>query len=132
MPRSRGTNSQLNDNEANVMIAIREAGDNGIYGYDIIKVVKVNTCEHVSLSAGKLYPMLHRLEKGGYLTSKWGDSEDDTYGTGGARRKYYQLDAKGEEAIEEFLKSFPEKYKRLIEASHRPADIQNFPFPVPI
>ena len=119
---------QLSNDEATVMLIIRDADPYGIYGYDIIKIVKEKTNGQINLSPGKLYPILHRLEKKGYLKSKWGNTESDTYGTGGARRKYYQLETKGAEIIKKFLKTFPQKYRILIDASQNLNNFVSFSF----
>ena len=42
-----------------------------------------------------LYPVLHRLEKDGLVTSRWGKSD------AGRRRKYYRLSAAGSRRLEE-------------------------------
>ena len=43
---------------------------------------------------GMLYPILHRLERNGYVKAIWGESET------GRRRKYYQLTKAGAEHLE--------------------------------
>ncbi|WP_338144928.1 PadR family transcriptional regulator [Cryobacterium adonitolivorans] len=44
---------------------------------------------------GMLYPLLHRLERLGYVTSLWGTSE------AGRRRKHYAITASGREQLAE-------------------------------
>jgi PadR family transcriptional regulator PadR len=42
-----------------------------------------------------LYPVLHRLERKGWLKSRWKESET------GRKRKYYSLKADGKKALKE-------------------------------
>ena len=114
MPKKRDGKFQINDIEANILIVIQDAKKT--YGYDIIKLIEEKTDKHITLRVGKLYPILHRLEECGYLSSSWGD-ENETYGTGGARRKYYQVTAQGKKAITDFLSTYIQKNQILIKAS---------------
>jgi PadR family transcriptional regulator PadR len=64
-------------------------GESESYGYAIIKRVSDLSGGHLQWSDGMLYPVLHRLERQGLITSKWGESET------GRRRKYYRLTKEG-------------------------------------
>jgi DNA-binding PadR family transcriptional regulator len=44
---------------------------------------------------GSLYPALHRLEKRGWLTADWGESES------GRQAKFYRLSAQGRRHLKE-------------------------------
>ena len=61
------------------------------YGLEIIKTVKEEA--HTTFYIGTLYNLLSRMEKKGYVTSRWGDEEDE--GRAGARRRYYNLTGAG-------------------------------------
>ncbi len=63
--------------------------DGESYGYEIIKRVAEISDDELSWTDGMLYPVLHRLEKNGLITSKWLRAEN------GRRRKYYRLSADG-------------------------------------
>lgn len=63
------------------------------YGYLIQKKLKDSSDDQVTLSAGTMYPLLHRLEDDGLIKSRW-DS------TSGRKRKYYQLTVKGRRRLE--------------------------------
>ncbi len=60
------------------------------YGYEIIQQVRTLSEGQIEWSDGMLYPVLHRLEKEGLLSSEWKTSET------GRRRKYYRLNQQGE------------------------------------
>jgi PadR family transcriptional regulator PadR len=59
------------------------------YGYAIIKRVAELSGGHLQWTDGMLYPVLHRLERQGYVAAKWDTSEN------GRRRKYYRITEEG-------------------------------------
>ena len=60
-----------------------------MYGYQIIKELEKRSQGYFQLREGTLYPALHRLERQGYLSSRWERLP------GGQERRYYQLTEKG-------------------------------------
>jgi PadR family transcriptional regulator, regulatory protein PadR len=70
-----------------LVLAILAEGDS--YGYAIIKRVAEVSGGHLQWTDGMLYPVLHRLERQGYVTAKWSSAET------GRRRKYYRITKKG-------------------------------------
>ena len=62
------------------------------YGYQIIQRVRSLSGGMFKWSDGMLYPVLHRLERDGLITSQWRISD------GKRPRKYYTLTEKGREA----------------------------------
>lgn len=63
--------------------------DGESYGYAIIKRVEELSDGELLWTDGMLYPVLHRLERQGYIRATWGKSET------GRRRKYYRLTDRG-------------------------------------
>ena len=63
------------------------------YGYDIIQQIKELSGGQLEWADGMLYPVLHRLEKEGLVTSHWNQSEN------GRHRKYYAITEEGKQAI---------------------------------
>ena len=59
------------------------------YGYAILKRVSELSGGRLEWSDGMLYPVLHRLERLGYVAGKWQKSES------GRRRKYYRITPQG-------------------------------------
>jgi PadR family transcriptional regulator PadR len=68
--------------------------DGESYGYQIIKKTRALSGGHLEWSFGMLYPVLHRLEKDGFIASKW-----KTSGVG-RLRKYYRLTEAGARELE--------------------------------
>src|SRR5262245_26498759 len=75
-----------------LVLAILSEGDS--YGYAIIKRVGELSNGELAWTDGMLYPILHRLERNGFVKAIWGESET------GRRRKYYQLTKTGAEHLE--------------------------------
>lgn len=59
------------------------------YGYAILKRVRELSGGRMEWTDGMLYPVLHRLEKLGFIESHWEKAET------GRRRKYYRLTQQG-------------------------------------
>ena len=70
------------------------------YGYHIIKDLK----DVIEISESTLYPILKRLEKGGYLTTYSVEHQ-------GRLRKMYRISKLGIERIKEYLEDFKELMK---------------------
>jgi DNA-binding PadR family transcriptional regulator len=70
-----------------LVLGILAEGDS--YGYAIIKRVTELSGGQLQWTDGMLYPVLHRLERHGFITSKWVSSET------GRQRKYYRITKSG-------------------------------------
>ncbi len=70
-----------------LVLAILTDGDS--YGYAIIKRVTELSDGQLQWTDGMLYPVLHRLERRGYVTARWRASDS------GRRRKYYRITKEG-------------------------------------
>ena len=70
-----------------LVLAILATGDS--YGYAILKRVRELSGDHLQWTDGMLYPVLHRVERLGYVSARWGTSET------GRRRKYYRITRQG-------------------------------------
>ncbi|MCF4123258.1 helix-turn-helix transcriptional regulator [Antribacter sp. KLBMP9083] len=69
--------------------------DGESYGYAILKRVNELSGGRMQWTDGMLYPLLHRLERLGYIASSWGVSEV------GRRRKHYGITQAGRDALAE-------------------------------
>ena len=76
-----------------LVLAILAEGDS--YGYAIIKRVATLSGGQLQWTDGMLYPVLHRLEKQGLVSTRWGVSDS------GRKRKYYAIQKKGRAALAE-------------------------------
>lgn len=75
-----------------IILSILVRGED--YGYQIIQRVKEISGGTLEWTDNMLYPVLHRLENDGFVSSRWRLSE------GGRLRKYYKLTEAGREELE--------------------------------
>lgn len=76
-----------------LILSILSEGES--YGYALIQEVKRLSAEKIEWTDGMLYPVLHRMEREGWIESRWGESET------GRKRKYYRLRKEGQKALKE-------------------------------
>lgn len=76
-----------------LVLAILEEGDS--YGYAILKRIDELSAGKMEWTDGMLYPLLHRLDRLGYVEARW-DSP-----AGGRRRRYYRITPAGRKALSE-------------------------------
>ena len=74
-----------------LILAVLAAGP--AHGYAIIEELKLRSGGAFELPEGTVYPALHRLERGGLLTSGWSS-------VGGRRRRVYRLTRRGRRRLE--------------------------------
>ena len=72
---------------APLVLAILVEGDS--YGYAIIKRVGELSDGQLKWTDGMLYPVLHRLERLGFVEARWATAET------GRRRRYYRITRAG-------------------------------------
>jgi len=76
-----------------LVLAILAEGES--YGYAILKRVRALSGGELEWTDGMLYPLLHRLDRLGYVEAAW-DSPP-----GGRRRRYYRITPGGRKALSE-------------------------------
>jgi transcriptional regulator len=65
-----------------------------IHGYGISQRMRQVSKDVLLVQQGSLYPALHRLEKRGWLTAEWGESEN------GRQAKFYKLSPRGKKQLD--------------------------------
>jgi len=81
-----------------IVLAILAEEDS--YGYAILLRVKELSGGRMEWTDGMLYPVLHRLERLGYVTARWENSEI------GRKRKYYRITSEGRAQLAEEQKQW--------------------------
>jgi PadR family transcriptional regulator PadR len=76
-----------------LVLAILAEGDS--YGYAILKRVRELSGGELNWTDGMLYPVLHRLERSGFIEARWDQAES------GRRRKYYRVTDSGRDHLAE-------------------------------
>ncbi len=89
-----------------------------VHGYGISQRIRQISKEVLNVQQGSLYPALHRLEKRGWLTAEWGDSEN------GREAKFYKLSPKGRRQLateEATWNRLSEAVELILGAAHQEA-----------
>ncbi|WP_246170704.1 PadR family transcriptional regulator [Pseudonocardia hierapolitana] len=76
-----------------LVLAILVEGES--YGYAILKRVRELSGGELEWTDGMLYPLLHRLQRLGYVTTEWRTPPE------GRRRRYYAITDDGRAALAE-------------------------------
>ena len=76
-----------------LVLAILAEGES--YGYAILKRVRALSAGALQWTDGMLYPILHRLDRLGYVTTEWRTPPE------GRRRRYYTITDEGRTALAE-------------------------------
>jgi DNA-binding PadR family transcriptional regulator len=76
-----------------LVLAILSEGES--YGYAILKRINELSAGAMKWTDGMLYPLLHRLDRLGYIEARWEEAE------GGRKRRYYSITPGGVDALSE-------------------------------
>src|SRR5262245_32030276 len=60
-----------------------------LHGWAISERIQQFSCDALQIQQGSLYPALHRLERRGWISARWGVSENNR------RARYYELTPAG-------------------------------------
>jgi transcriptional regulator len=71
-----------------------------LHGYAIARRIKESSSEVLSIEEGSLYPALNRMLVKGWLTAKWGISENNR------KARFYQLTPEGRGVLRQEEKQF--------------------------
>jgi len=75
------------------MIVLAALAGGPAHGYAIIQEIHHSSLGTFDLPEGTIYPVLHRLERAGLLSSRWADSQT------GRKRRVYTLTPRGRRAF---------------------------------
>jgi PadR family transcriptional regulator, regulatory protein PadR len=78
------------------------------YGYQIIRRVNDESDGLFAWQEGTIYPLLHKLDKGGFVRPQWQDADT------GRQRKYYYITAAGRERLKVGAKEWAAVNKLLV------------------
>ncbi len=73
-------------------LVLATLGDEPLHGYAVIEALRARSEGAFDLAEGTVYPVLHRLEADGFLTSSWSTAA-------GRRRRVYRLSRRGRTAL---------------------------------
>jgi PadR family transcriptional regulator PadR len=79
------------------MLILRTLQWGPAHGYGIVQALRTQSGEALQVETGSLYPALHRLERQGWVRSKWKQSEANQ------RARYYRITATGKKQLAQDL-----------------------------
>lgn len=74
-------------------LALKALDQSEMHGYAVAQWIRSRSAEELRVEDGALYTCLHRLEKQGWITARWGVSDR------GRRAKFYRLTAAGRRQV---------------------------------
>ena len=99
------------------LLVLRLLARQEMYGYELVKAVRVVTGEAIALGEGVIYPVLHGLEKAGALKAK-------RKPINGRTRVYYTLTAKGQKRLERLTEEWGRISTGIESALSEPGHVQ--------
>ncbi len=104
-----------------LVLAILDEGES--YGYAILKRIDELSGGELEWTDGMLYPLLHRLDRLGYVEARWDTS------LGARRRRYYRITPSGRDALAEQRRQWEVVSDALQNAWHSFQNVSSSPLP---
>jgi PadR family transcriptional regulator PadR len=76
------------------LLVLRLLRSGSLNGWEMMQRISLISNAILTVTPGSLYPALHRLEAGAFISAEWGASENNR------RAKYYKLTAAGRKQLE--------------------------------
>jgi PadR family transcriptional regulator PadR len=76
------------------LLILKAIGNGEFHGLGVSRRIEQITHGAFQVAPGSLFPALHRMEEAGWLSSEWGESENNR------RAKYYRLTKSGKRQLE--------------------------------
>lgn len=95
------------------LLVLKAVSLGALHGLGVARRIEQLTGGTFQVKPGSLFPALHRMEKRGWVTSEWGDSETNR------RAKYYRLTKSGRRHLETEVKRWDQvalAMSRMLEA----------------
>lgn len=88
------------------MLVLQSVTHGSRHGYGVARWIEEKTEGALVIEEGSLYPALYRMEKRGWVESRWGTSENNR------RARYYEITGRGRKQLREETQS----WARLVRA----------------
>jgi transcriptional regulator len=82
------------------LLILRLLSSGSLNGWDMMQRMHLVSGEVLTVTAGALYPALHRLEARGLISAAWGPSENNR------KAKFYGLTTRGRKQLEQQRKQW--------------------------
>jgi transcriptional regulator len=84
------------------MLILKAVSLSPLHGYGVLLRIQQISKDRLEIQQGSLYPALYRLEHQGWITSEWGESENNR------RARYYRLTVAGKRRLQSETKRWNE------------------------
>ena len=84
------------------MLILRSLQEGPMHGYGITERLQTVSGEVLAVEEGSLYPALYRMQKRGWVKSKWGRSQNNR------KARFYTITSKGRRQLESATQSWTE------------------------
>ncbi len=95
------------------MLILRSLENGPRHGYAITERLQRVSDEVLSVDEGSLYPALYRMQRRGWLTSKWGRSENNR------RARFYSLTRKGRKNLDQAAENWA-RFSKAVSKAMKP------------
>ena len=94
------------------MLILRTLTRGPMHGYAIARRIKESSSDVLTVEEGSLYPALNRMLVKGWLTAKWGISENNR------KARFYQLTPEGRAVLRQEEKQFQSLVNAIFQVMH--------------
>lgn len=94
------------------MLVLRTLLRGPLHGYAIARRIKESSSDALNVEEGSLYPALNRMLVKGWLTAKWGISENNR------KARFYQLTPEGRAVLRQEEKQFQSLVNAIFQVMH--------------
>jgi PadR family transcriptional regulator, regulatory protein PadR len=94
------------------MLILRTLTRGPMHGYAIARRIKESSSDMLTVGEGSLYPALNRMLVKGWLTAKWGISENNR------KARFYQLTPEGRAVLRQEEKQFQTLVNAIFQVIH--------------
>ena len=92
------------------LLVLKAISGEASHGYAVSQWIKEVTKGALLIEEGSLYPALHRIERKGWISARWGVSDT------GRRARFYELTDEGRTRLEQELETW-RQYSEAIQAA---------------
>jgi DNA-binding PadR family transcriptional regulator len=79
--------------EVLILALLEEAGDTGLHGYDLARLIEARSSGTLKFTLASLYTTLYRLEERVWIRGRWVEK------SGQRRRRYYRITDNGRKVL---------------------------------
>jgi transcriptional regulator len=97
------------------MLILQSLTGGTMHGYGITERIRSVTDDVLRIDEGSLYPALYRMQRRGWVTSRWGRSENNR------RARYYELTSEGRHQLEQAAASWV-RFSSAVASAMRPVE----------